>query len=303
MRNNNRIKVFYMLIALFVVLSIVGFGIYKYLNPVELIIQEPLSLEYSQQILEENETRIKNALSEFSRETRQKKDLEAKEIIYETHELTESKEGKIILEDDKELIFTYEVKDTKSPIIKGDLEYETELDRKVDFNLTAVDNYDSEIKLSIEGNVDYAKPGEYKLQVVAEDTSGNTSKEEIIVKVNKAAIKEELSVEKDKKENSTSESNGSSNKKPKETDQTKTNTQNKPDGKNNHNNSSGGTVSGPLFEEDGDFQGHDGVMHYFYKTYETFDACRAASESLLEENHSWHSTSCQDKSLYYTKQQ
>lgn len=50
------------------------------------------------------------------------------------------------------------------------------------------DNMDHNIKYQIGGSVDYGKAGEYKLQITASDTTGNTASKELLVRIKEKPI-------------------------------------------------------------------------------------------------------------------
>lgn len=258
-----------------------GFWIYRNEYLKDLVIEEPLTLEFSKGNLKDNEFLIREAINKLSEDINTKKELVVKELEYDTSELAESKEGKILLEDGRDVIFKYEVIDSIPPVIEGQFKYETEAGIAVDFDLKAVDNHDGEIEVELEGDFDFRNPGEYALIAVAVDQSGNKSMENISLKVNEIVVKENEMNRNENKENQIKPSNVAPSK-PNVSD-----TESKPD----YN----------LFEEDGDFVDTNGIMNYLYKVYDSFEACHVASNLELENHSDWVSTSCLDKALYYTK--
>ena len=82
------------------------------------------------------------------------------------------------------------VKDTKSPVIEGAKDIEMlayEIEPNLLEGITAHDNSGQEIEVSLEGEYDTEKKGEYVLYYVAQDSSNNKSKKEftLTVKENK----------------------------------------------------------------------------------------------------------------------
>lgn len=88
---------------------------------------------------------------------------------------------------EKDYSFSINVVDTKSPIIESENELSTIAgeDFNVLDNVKISDNSKEDIKASIDGYYDLSTPGEYKINVVAKDSSGNESKKEIVINVKK----------------------------------------------------------------------------------------------------------------------
>ncbi len=72
---------------------------------------------------------------------------------------------------------TYNVVDTTAPTITGDEELSFATGEEVDLlsYFTAEDNSERAVKLSVEGDYDFKEPGNYTINIVAEDESGNRS--------------------------------------------------------------------------------------------------------------------------------
>jgi len=85
----------------------------------------------------------------------------------------------------KDYSFEVNVKDTVAPEIQAEEKLTTEYDTKIDLlkDVTATDNYDKEIEVKVEGDYDLKKAGEYKLQYIAKDSSGNEAKKEVVLVV------------------------------------------------------------------------------------------------------------------------
>lgn len=85
----------------------------------------------------------------------------------------------------KDISFKINVVDTTDPVIEG-LDTITVTKGSKDeilSNASASDNSKEEIKVSIEGEYDLNKEGEYNLKYVATDSSGNTSEKDFVLKV------------------------------------------------------------------------------------------------------------------------
>jgi len=82
------------------------------------------------------------------------------------------------------------VKDTVAPEIQAKEKLTTEYDTKIDLlkDVTATDNYDKEIEVKVEGDYDLKKAGEYKLQYIAKDSSGNEAKKEVVLVVKEKVV-------------------------------------------------------------------------------------------------------------------
>ena len=98
----------------------------------------------------------------------------------------------------KDYSFEVNVKDTVAPEIQAKEKLTTEYDTKIDLlkDVTATDNYDKEIEVKVEGEYDLKKAGEYKLQYVAKDSSGNETKKEVVLVVKEKVVETPKIVEK-----------------------------------------------------------------------------------------------------------
>ena len=111
---------------------------------------------------------------------------------------------KLIIEDyfKKTKKYTYEinVKDNEPPVIEAQEKLTTPYDTKIDLlkDVKATDNYDKEIEVTVEGEYDLKKAGEYKLQYVAKDSSGNETKKDVVL-----VVKEKVVVVQKKEETTT----------------------------------------------------------------------------------------------------
>ena len=87
----------------------------------------------------------------------------------------------------KEEVFTYSVTvvDRESPKITFDGALETTEGTEIDLlkGVSATDNSNEEIAVSVEGGYDFTKPGEYSLKYVAIDSSNNKTEEEFTLTV------------------------------------------------------------------------------------------------------------------------
>ncbi len=85
------------------------------------------------------------------------------------------------------------VEDNEKPVITFNKNISTEEGTKINLlkNVKATDNYDEEVEVSVEGEYDINKPGTYKLNYVAKDSSGNEVKEEFTLTVKKKVVVEE----------------------------------------------------------------------------------------------------------------
>ena len=98
----------------------------------------------------------------------------------------------------KDYSFEVNVKDTVAPEIQAKEKLNTEYDTKIDLlkDVTATDNYDKEIEVKVEGEYDLKKAGEYKLQYIAKDSSGNETKKEVVLVVKEKVVETPKIVEK-----------------------------------------------------------------------------------------------------------
>lgn len=91
---------------------------------------------------------------------------------------------------DQTLYRNVKVVDTTAPILKIDSESQIEIYADDNYSLptyTATDNYDGDItsKVNVESNLNTKEAGTYEINYSVSDTSGNTTKDSITVKVKK----------------------------------------------------------------------------------------------------------------------
>lgn len=88
--------------------------------------------------------------------------------------------------EEKDYTFTIDIVDTEKPTITFDKELTTTIGNEINLlkGVSAKDNYTKEIKVSVDGDYDFNKVGEYKIYYIAEDSSENVTREEatLIVK-------------------------------------------------------------------------------------------------------------------------
>lgn len=104
----------------------------------------------------------------------------------------------------KKYSYEVEVKDTIAPEIEAEEKITTPYDTKIDVlkDVKATDNYDKEVEVTVEGEYDLKKAGEYKLQYVAKDSSGNETKKEVVLVVKEKVVEAPKVVEKPATNNS-----------------------------------------------------------------------------------------------------
>lgn len=91
---------------------------------------------------------------------------------------------------DQTLYRNIKVVDTTAPVLKVDSEVQVEIYAGDNYSLptyTAIDNYDGDItnKVKVESNLNTKEAGTYEINYSVSDTSGNTTKDSITVKVKK----------------------------------------------------------------------------------------------------------------------
>lgn len=88
--------------------------------------------------------------------------------------------------EEKDYTFTINIVDTEKPTITFDKELTTTIGNEINLlkGVSAKDNYTKEIKVSVDGDYDFNKVGEYIIYYIAKDDSGNEAKGEakLIVK-------------------------------------------------------------------------------------------------------------------------
>ena len=87
-----------------------------------------------------------------------------------------------------------DVVDNNAPKIKVKKEYTVSLDETIDFDkqIKVVDDKDTDIKYTIDGDIDYSKEGSYKITVEAKDESGNLASKEVVVNVEDSNFYEKI---------------------------------------------------------------------------------------------------------------
>ena len=119
------------------------------------------------------------------------KDIKNGEITSEKEHIDTNTLGKqeieiIYLDDnseEKEYTFTINIVDTEKPTITFDKELITTVGNDINLlkGVSAKDNYTKDIKVSIDGDYDFNKVGEYTIYYTAKDSSNNKTKEEAIL--------------------------------------------------------------------------------------------------------------------------
>ena len=87
----------------------------------------------------------------------------------------------------KNYVYEIEIVDKDSPIIEYNDKVSTTVGSEINLleGVTASDNSNENIEVTVEGEYDFNKEGTYELFYVAKDSSGNTSKEKFVLEVNK----------------------------------------------------------------------------------------------------------------------
>lgn len=90
---------------------------------------------------------------------------------------------------ENEKIIEINILDTEKPTISGVSNKEITIGDEINLldGITAADNVDGDIQVSIEGSVDNTKAGEYNIKVIATDKSGNTQEATFVVTVKEKA--------------------------------------------------------------------------------------------------------------------
>lgn len=116
------------------------------------------------------------------------------------------------IEDEKEVV--WKVEDTQKPVLSGVKDIEIEEGEEFDAKdgITAKDNIDGNLEVTIEGDIDNEKPGKYTLTAKAVDKNNNEVSQTFTVTVKEKEQEDEIEVANNKTNNSSSSSkNNSSN--------------------------------------------------------------------------------------------
>ena len=90
----------------------------------------------------------------------------------------------------KKLVYIVKIVDKEKPTIKYNANLETEVGTEIDLlkDVSAEDNSKEKIKVTVQGDYDFNKTGEYKLYYIAKDSSGNEVKKEFSLTVKEKAV-------------------------------------------------------------------------------------------------------------------
>ncbi len=174
------------IITLILILIIISYGIY--LNSKKLILEYTDNLEVllNQEVYNlDNIKEIKNGKIITEKEQIDTTKISKKEITIKVENFFK----KI-----KEYKYTITIVDKESPVITFKKELEIEKGEEINLlkDVKVEDNSKEEIKAFIEGEYDINKPDNYKLYYIAEDSSGNKTKEEFILHVKEKKIEEPI---------------------------------------------------------------------------------------------------------------
>ena len=83
----------------------------------------------------------------------------------------------------------YNVVDTTAPLLTGDDELVFDVDTEIDIlnHYQAEDNSGRKVELSISGEYNITEAGDYTIQIIAKDESGNESKKEVLLKITRSS--------------------------------------------------------------------------------------------------------------------
>lgn len=193
------------IITLILILIVIIFGLY--LNSKKLILEYRDNLEVllNQEVYNlDNIKNIKNGKILTEKEQIDTTEISKKEITIKVENFFK----KI-----KEYKYTITIVDKESPVITFKKDLETEQGEEINLleDVKVEDNSKEEIKVTIEGEYDINKPSDYKLYYIAEDSSGNKTKEEFILHVKEKKIEEPITPPKKNNPNTNSNNTNSNN--------------------------------------------------------------------------------------------
>lgn len=177
-RNKNLISIITITIIISIVLGgLLFIKIYKENNELQIVLISNLNVEINSEV----------SLLSFI------KDIKNGEILTEDTTLDTSKIGtkklEILIKDklnkEEKYSFNINIVDTTEPTIKGNTELITYIGKNIDLlkDVSATDNSNEDITVSIEGEYDINNIGEYPLNYIATDSSGNKSTSSFTLKV------------------------------------------------------------------------------------------------------------------------
>lgn len=115
------------------------------------------------------------------------------DIKIDTNNLGEQEITIKYVRNNKEGVYKLKVNivDKDAPEIKCEDVLEVSLNEEINLDsyVTATDNYDKDIKVTIGGDFDISTPGEYNAIITAVDSSGNKTEKKVTLKVREASIK------------------------------------------------------------------------------------------------------------------
>lgn len=193
------------IITLILILIVIIFGLY--LNSKKLILEYRDNLEVllNQEVYNlDNIKNIKNGKILTEKEQIDTTEISKKEITIKVENFFK----KI-----KEYKYTITIVDKESPVITFKKDLETEQGEEINLleDVKVEDNSKEEIKVTIEGEYDINKLSDYKLYYIAEDSSGNKTKEEFILHVKEKKIEEPITPPKKNNPNTNSNNTNSNN--------------------------------------------------------------------------------------------
>lgn len=193
------------IITLILILIVTIFGLY--LNSKKLILEYRDNLEVllNQEVYNlDNIKNIKNGKILTEKEQIDTTEISKKEITIKVENFFK----KI-----KEYKYTITIVDKESPVITFKKDLETEQGKEINLleDVKVEDHSKEEIKVTIEGEYDINKPSDYKLYYIAEDSSGNKTKEEFILHVKEKKIEETITPPKKNNPNTNSNNTNSNN--------------------------------------------------------------------------------------------
>ena len=177
-RNKNVISIITITIIISIILGgLLFIKIYKENNKLQIDLISNLNVEINSEV----------SLLSFI------KDIKNGEILTEDTTLDTSKIGtkklEILIKDkfnkEEKYSFNINIVDTTEPTIKGNTELITYIGKNIDLlkDVSATDNSNEDITVSIEGEYDINNIGEYPLNYIATDSSGNKSTSSFTLKV------------------------------------------------------------------------------------------------------------------------
>lgn len=176
-------KIKLIIIVIFILIITLPFFIFKNNKKLKVDIEKNIKISLNSEAYNTDFIKIKNGTITSKKEKILTDKIGTQEIIISV---------KDYFHQEKEYTYKLTVFDNISPVISYTKIIQTTEGTEIDLlkNVKVTDNSNEKIDVTIDGNYDFNKSGSYKLFYVAKDSSGNETKEEFTLNVQKKKVEE-----------------------------------------------------------------------------------------------------------------